>query len=710
MLKLGSLAFAAAVSTAFFASPATAQQPSAQDSAITDSAVAGAQRLETVRVDAKVPKSRYVAGYTRSATKTPTLARDIPQSLVTVTNQLVRDQAMQSLADVVRFVPGATMGQGESNRDQVTIRGNNSTADFFVDGVRDDAQYFRDLYNLERVEALKGSNAMVFGRGGGGGILNRVTKEAAWATSRSFSAEGSSFGGRRLTTDLQQRVSPWVAFRLNSVYENSDLYRDDAKLERSGFNPTVSIATPSRRTHVSLGYEYFKDSRTADRGIPSYLGRPIETSASTFFGSPENSRSNAAVNSFQATMSHDAGALQIRNHTRFAGYDKYYQNIFPGAVNGDGTQASISAYNASAYRRNIFNQTDLNWAVNTASVRHKMLLGFEAGRQSTDNFRNTGYFGDATSVLVPVANPRVTTDVTFRQSATDADASTVVTTASVYLQDEIALTRRVNFIVGARLEKFDVDYEDFRTNATRERSDEMISPRAGIVVKPTELLSLYASYGVSFLPGSGDQFASLTEITEALRPERFTNYEAGAKWDLLERLALTAAVYRLDRTNTRAIDPTDPRNLIQTGEQRSEGFEFGATGNLTSRWEVAAGFARQNAKIVSATAASEAGAIVPIVPKTSVSLWNKYDLSSRFGAAFGAIHQSSMFAGIDNKVTLPSYERFDAALYAGIGWGLRAQLNVENLLDADYYPTAHSNNNITPGQPRAFRFSVTAAF
>jgi catecholate siderophore receptor len=709
MLKAISLVAAVGFSSAFFASSSGAQQ-AGQDSLPADSVVAGAQKLDPVRVDAKVPKSRYVAGYTRSATKTPTLARDIPQSLVTVTNQLVRDQAMQGLADVVRFVPGATMGQGESNRDQVTIRGNNSTADFFVDGVRDDAQYFRDLYNVERVEALKGSNAMVFGRGGGGGILNRVTKEAGWTTSRTFSAEGSSFGGRRLTTDLQQRVSPWVAFRLNSVYENSDLYRDDATLERRGFNPTLSIATTSRRTHVSLGYEHFKDSRTADRGIPSYLGRPIETSASTFFGSPDDSRSDATVNSVQATMSHDAGALQVRNHTRFAGYDKYYQNIYPGAVNADGTQVSITAYNNATYRRNIFNQTDLNWAVNTASVRHKMLLGFEAGRQSTENFRNTGYFGEATSVLVPVTNPRVTSDVAFRQSATDADASTVVTTASVYLQDEIALTRQVNFIVGARLEKFDVDYEDFRTDATRERADEMISPRAGIVVKPTELVSLYASYGVSFLPGSGDQFGSLTETTEALRPERFTNYEAGAKWDLLERLALTAAVYRLDRTNTRSVDPANPRNLIQTGEQRSEGFEFGAAGNLTSRWEVAAGFARQNAKIVSATAASEAGAIVPMVPRTSVSLWNKYDISSRFGAALGAIHQSSMFAGIDNKVTLPSFERFDAALFAGIGWGLRAQLNVENILDADYYPTAHSNNNITPGQPRAFRFSVTAAF
>src|SRR5687768_3389493 len=168
-----------------------AQQASPADTTAADSS--GAQRLEAVRVDARRLKSRYGGGHTRSATKTPALPRDVPQSMVTINSQIIRDQAMQGLRDVTRFVPGATMGQGEGNRDQITIRGNNTTADFFVDGVRDDAQYFRDLYNLDRVEVLKGSNAMVFGRGGGGGILNRVTKEAQWITRHEVSAEGGSF-------------------------------------------------------------------------------------------------------------------------------------------------------------------------------------------------------------------------------------------------------------------------------------------------------------------------------------------------------------------------------------------------------------------------------------------------------------------------------------------------------------------------------------
>ena len=684
-----------------------AQEPVA-DTAAADST--GAHRLATVTVDAKKPTGRYTPGFSRTGTKTPTLVRDVPQSFVTVTRHLAKDQAMQGLSDVARLVPGATMGQGEGNRDQITIRGNNSTSDFFVDGVRDDTQYFRDLYNLERVEALKGSNAMVFGRGGGGGVINRVTKEAGWVSHREINAEAGSFGGRRLATDIQQNVSPWFAVRLNSVFEDSDLYRDGAILERTGINPTMSISTPSRRTLLSIGYEHFKDRRTADRGIPSYQGRPIDTHASTFFGKPDESLSDAVVNSAQATLSHDAGAVQIRNHTRFADYDKFYQNIYPGAVNADGSMVSISAYNNATDRRNIFNQTDVNWTRNTGAIQHKLLVGFELGRQSTDNFRNTGYFGDATSTLVPVANPRVTSGVSFRQSASDASNSSSVVTSSVYLQDEVALSRYLRLIAGGRYERFDLAFEDRRSDTKRDRNDGMFSPRAGLVIKPTELVSVYASYGVSYLPGSGDQFGSLTEITEALEPEQFTNYEAGVKWDAANRLALSAALYRLDRTNTRAIDPANPRALVQTGEQRSQGFELGATGSLTSRWEIAAGFARQSAKITSATAASAAGATVPLVPHTSATLWNRYNFSSRFGAAFGAIHQSRTYTGIDNKVVLPAFERFDAALYAGIGWGLSAQLNVENLFDTSYYPTAHSNNNITPGAPRGYRFSITSQF
>lgn len=688
-----------------------AQQATAADSTRTDSALvqdsSRAQKLESIRI--RAARSGYASEYSRSALRMPAAPRDVPQSLTTVTRALVRDQAMSGMADVVRYIPGIAMSQGEGNRDQPTIRGNATTADFFVDGMRDDAQYFRDLYNLERVEALKGSNAMVFGRGGGGGVLNRVTKEAAGITSREVSAQAGRFGRGRVTADIQQKVSAFAGARLNTVYESSESFRDDVTLDRSGVNPTIALSTPSGATRFGAGYEYFRDRRTADRGIPSLRGRPLETAPSTFFGNPDRSLSRADVNAANATISHAAKSFDIRNRTSFADYDKFYQNVYPSGAT-DST-ATLSAYNQSVGRRNFFNQTDLLFNRATGAVSHNVLVGAELGAQATSSYRNTGYFAqNATTTKVDIANPAYHGAVTFRQSATDADTKTDVGTRSVYIQDQVVFSPRIRLIAGARYESFGLTFKDKRTGVERRRNDGMLSPRAGFVVKPTELASIYANYSVSYLPGSGDQFTSLTDITKSLRPERFTNYEVGAKWDALNRIALTFATYRLDRTNTRSIDPSDPARVIQTGAQRSEGIELGATGNITQSWQIAAGAAAQRAKIISATAASAAGAKVPLVPSRSVSLWNKYSLSPRLGIAAGMVHQSKIFAAIDNTVTLPAFTRFDGALYLGVTSAIRAQLNVENLFDVRYYPSSFGNNNIGPGSPRDVRLTLSAVF
>jgi len=337
-------------------------------------------------------------------------------------------------------------------------------------------------------------------------------------------------------------------------------------------------------------------------------------------------------------------------------------------------------------------------------------VGAEIGRQKTNQFRNTGYFGTATTASVALADPSYNGDVVFRQSASDANNKTSVVTTSLYIQDQLEISPQVRFIAGARYERFALDFHDNRADADRNRRDGMISPRVGFVVKPVERGSIYGSYSLSFLPGSGDQFTTLTDITRGLEPERFTNYEVGTKWDVADRLALTAAAYRLDRTNTRSVDPNDPSKFLQAGAQRSQGLEFSATGNITDSWEIAGAAAKQFAQITHATAASAAGARVPLVPASTLSLWNKYSLTRRYGAAAGVIRQSRVFAAIDNKVTLPAFTRFDGALFAGLPYGLRAQLNVENIMNVKYFPTAHSNSNISPGAPREARLSITAEF
>jgi catecholate siderophore receptor len=681
------------------------------DSAASDAKATPAPQLTPVRVLGRNRGTGYIRFETASATKTPTLLRDIPQAVTVINRALIRDQGMQSMTDVVRYVPGITMGQGEGNRDQPTIRGNSTTADFFIDGVRDDAQYFRDIYNVERVEALKGSNAMIFGRGGGGGVVNRAMKEADWDRIGELMVQGGSFNNRRMTVDAGQGLSDRIAGRVNVMYENSDLFRDGVSLKRQGVHPTMTFLSASENTRATLGYENFRDYRTADRGIPSFRGRPLQTDVATFFGNPALSFSDARVHSSAATLAHQTSAgFNLRNTTRFTSYDKTYQNVFPGAVSADGAEVSLSAYNNSHNRRNLLNQTDLIYVARTGSVRHTLLIGAEVGRQITDNLRKIGYFNDAsTAVSVPVSSPTNFTPVAFR-SGTDADNHVTNTVRSVYTQDQIALSDHVQLVAGVRYEKFGIRYHNNRTDSTLRRSDEMVSPRLGLILKPGAPISLYASHSVSFLPSAGDQFSSLTDVTKALEPERFKNLEIGAKWDVADRVAVTTAAYRLDRTNTRAPSPTNPALTVQTGSQRSSGYELGVSGSLNSAWEIAGGFARQKAHITSTTAAARAGATVPLVPASTLSLWNKYQLASRLGLGLGVVHQTDMYATIDNTVTLPAFTRIDGAIFFRFGDHLRAQMNLENLFDEKYYPLAHNNNNITPGSPRAVRLSLATGF
>jgi catecholate siderophore receptor len=650
----------------------------------------------------------YATTRTTSAMRTETPLRDVPQSVSLVTRELIADQAMQGMGDVVRYVPGITMGQGEGHRDAPTIRGNSTTADFFVDGVRDDVQYFRDLYNAERVEALKGSNAMVFGRGGGGGVLNRVIKEAQWAPTRVATLEGGSFDHRRATVDVGQGLGSALAVRVNGMYEHSGGFRDEFDLKRHGINPTLALALGARTT-IRAGYEWFVDERAVDRGIPSFQGRPSRAGITTFFGNPDSSYASVYVHAASALLEHKLPAgVTLRNRTRFADYDKSYLNSLPGAVNAAGTQVSLSAYANDTGRRNLFNQTDLLFDAATGPVRHTLLVGAEIGRQQTENFRRTGYYNDvATAFSAPFDAPTVSTPITFRQSASDADNGTDVTVAGVYVQDQVELARWLQLVGGVRYERFDLDFHDNRKDESLDRRDDMVSPRAGVVLKPVQPLSFYGSYSVSYLPSAGEQFSSLSATTQTLEPERFTNREVGAKWDVRPSFALSAALYRLDRTNTSAPDPADPNRTVQTGSQRTSGWELGASGELASGWQMMAGFASQDAEIVSTTTAAKAGQRVPLVPEHTFSLWNRFQLHRALGVGVGVVRQSDMFAAIDNSVTLPGFTRADAALFVRLGALAGAQVNVENLFNERYFPTSHGNNNIMPGASRTIRVSLT---
>src|SRR5689334_20402618 len=296
------------------------------------------------------------------------------------------------MSDLMNFVPGASYNSGEGNRDTIVLRGNSSTADFFVDGVRDDVQFFRDFYNVDRVEVLKGPNAMIFGRGGGGGIVNRVLKRPSLNPYRAFTTSGDGWGGIRLTGDVDQPLTGNIGVRLNGLYEDSNSFRRHVDLKRYGINPSAALLV-GPDTRIDLSYEYFHDRRTADRGVPSLAGEPVPGFTRTFFGDPRDSFAKADVNLATFAIEHRFGeGLTLRNRTMLGDYSKFYQTVFAGSAvlpaNGALPQrVRLSAYNNRNDRTNLFSETDLIWEYRLAGVDQTLLFGFEAVRQKSRNRR-----------------------------------------------------------------------------------------------------------------------------------------------------------------------------------------------------------------------------------------------------------------------------------------------------------------------------------
>ena len=673
------------------------------------------------KIQVSVDESEGYRDDTAAVTKTGTPLRDVPQSISVVTRQQIDDQNMQNIADVVRYVPGVGMAQGEGNRETPILRGNTTTSDFYLDGIRDDVQYYRDLYNIDKVEIVKGPNGMIFGRGGAGGAINRVSKQAGWDPVRALSLQAGSYSNKRIAVDVGQPINENVAFRINGVYEDSDSHRDDVTLERYGVNPTVKVRV-SDATQIAASVEYFHDERIADRGVSSFAGRPVETDPSTFFGDPDQSPTHTTVKAANFLIEHAFNdTLTLRNSTRYGDYDKFYQNVFAGAVGIDGTTVSLLAYNNAQQRENLFNQTDLVFTVRTGAVMHTLLTGLELGRQVTDNFRNTGYFDtvapDTTTISVPLDDPRTTLPVSFRQGETEADNHGTAKIAALYLQDEMQLSAHWQVVLGLRFDQFDVDFDNHRTGDTFSTSDDLLSPRAGLVFKPIEPLSLYASYSKSYQPRAGEQLGSLSLTNAALDPEEYNNYEIGAKWDVLPNLAFTAAAYQLDRNNVAVADPNDSTRLILIDGQRTKGIELAFTGNVTDSWSIVGSYAYQDGELLSDQSATLLkGATLAQVPKNTFALWNRYDFTPAWGVGLGIVYRDEILAATENvvtpesNVTLPDYTRVDAAVFFNINDRLRAQINVENLLDEEYFAFANSNTNITPGSPVAARLSFTASF
>jgi catecholate siderophore receptor len=350
-----------------------------------------------------------------------------------------------------------------------------------------------------------------------------------------------------------------------------------------------------------------------------------------------------------------------------------------------------------------------------AGIDQTLLLGFEVGRQKSRNRRLTGTLSGA-GILpdgsVPLTDPTQDVDVLFAPLPSDSNNRVRATVAAAYIQDQIRPAGWLEIVAGLRFDSFKVDVDDLRPAGGRfSRRDSLWSPRLGLVLKPADNLSLYASFSRSYLPQSGDQFSGLDANTATLKPERFDNYEVGAKWEPRHGLLATVALYQLDRIHTRVANPDGTGTFLLSGEQRSRGLELGLERSVTSRWLISAGYTLQKAKVTSATNACPGGDCeVPLVPRHSVSLWNRYEVTEQIGLGVGLIARSKSYATISNAVKLPGYTRLDGALYYKLPRGIEAQVNVENLLGGHYFPTANADNNLAPGAPRTVKATVGYRF
>ena len=686
---------------------------------VTTSAIAQENSEEVEKVTVY---GQYLSSNKSNAIKTPTPILDVPQSLSILTAEEITERNIISIGQIIDYTPGVNTSQGEGHRDAIVFRGVRSTADFYIDGARDDVQYFRSLYNVEQVEILRGPNALLFGRGGTGGVLNRVTKKAQFDEDfTGYKTSLNSFGGYRAEIDANVGATDTVAVRVNAMYEHLDNHRDFFDGDRIGFNPTARILV-SDATTVDLSYEYINHERFIDRGVPTDSnGRPVESLEDIVFADPANNFNDLDAHVFRAIVEHEFSATMKGNLSAMYGdYDKVYSNFFPTNFDEDTNIVELDGYIDSTQRENLILSGNLINEFETGGIGHTLLVGAEYIATSSDQNRFNSFF-DTTAddrEFFIASRPLALNNFTGTNASGDPttvafsdlndDTRVDLDVYSFFIQDEIALSDNFDLVLGARFDSFDIEVfnADPDILETRTRKDQEVSPRLGVIYKPQENISVYASLSESFLPRSGEQFTDINGNDNQLDPDTFENREVGLKWDFESGLSLTAAFFQNEQSSPQVAD-NDPATL-DIIDSEIEGFELQLKGNVTEFWNITANYSNLDGEIVDRSGPT--GRTPRELPENTLSVWNNVQVNDVFGFALGATYQDESFINNGNSATLPSYVRVDVAAYYELSSDLRLQLNVENLNDTLYFPNAHATHQATVGAPINATLTVSGSF
>ena len=668
-------------------------------------------------------KGRVLQSDQMNALKTPTPIINVPQSLSIVTDEDVRKKGFKEIGDIVRYTPGINTSLGEGHRDAVVFRGVRSTADFYQDGIRDDVQYYRPLYNVEQVEVLRGPNALLFGRGGTGGIINRVSKKAVNGQDfKTVDIGVDSFGATDLAADVNTNLSDSVAFRLNVHSDSLENHRDFYNGDRFGINPTVSIALDAD-TDLDLSYEYIDHERFIDRGIPTANGEPVKALSDIVFGDKDGNLNTVEASVLRAALSHrfsdsTKGSLSLTSSS----FEKMYQNTYANSYDLDTNVVEMDGYHDPTERDNLILSASLVNELNFGNMTHTILTGFESVKTDNTNKRfntlwttndcdESNYDRESYAVADPidfsVNAGGETTAVEYTTScALKSSTETDITVSSFYIQDQIDVTDNLMVLLGGRYDKFDIKVDDIKKDSSAARVDTEFSPRFGLIYKPQNNVSLYYSYSESFAPRSGEQYKKLTGGAagsgETLKPDYFESSEIGLKLDLNKSLSLTSAYFESE-SEIADYDGTSSDYITERGLS-VDGFELELKGQVNENLNVAFSYSNVNGETAEGGQPRE-------IPESTYSIWTTYDINPNFGWALGVMHQGESAVKDNNSnLLLPAYTRVDAAVYYSLADDLKLQLNIENLSDEVYFPHSHSTHQVAVGEARSTRLSLSKTF
>ena len=641
-----------------------------------------------------------------NALKTPVPILDVPQTVSIVTDVDIRKQGFREIGDIIRYTPGVNTSQGEGHRDSVVFRGVRSTADFFQDGVRDDVQYYRSLYNVEQVEILRGPNALLFGRGGTGGIINRVTKKAV--VGETFTAHDvgiDSFGAADIALDTNFQLENGAALRINLHSDTLANHRDHYDGNRVGFNPTMTLKL-SPETTVFLSYEYADHERFIDRGIPTINGSPDESLSDIVFGNSSANVQTLEATIMRAQVEHTISDTSKANFSfTSSSFDKLYQNIYASGY--DGTLVTMDGYYDPTERDNTIMSANLVNELSLGGVVHTLLIGAEFIQTDNENLRydanwsttndDNEIFNITRPIDFTVNSGGVATALDYvtklnRQTASD------ISVTSIFIQDQIDLSDNWKLMVGGRLDDFDITVDDIKNGTSESRNDNTFSPRAGVIYKPQENVSLYLSYSESFLPRSGEQFKALSATSARLDPDVFESTEIGMKVALNENISLNAAYF--DSEQVRAERDNDTGETSEVRGLTVDGFEIELKGRVVDNLNLAIAYSDLSGE-------TSSGGIPREIPEHTLSAFVAWEVNEKLSVGLGLTQQGeSKIKDNTPGLVLPEYTRVDLSAYYQVAPNLSVQMNVENLMDELYFPHSHSTHQASVGESVNSRVSL----